>query len=78
MIEIDFDQLSEKVGGRFKLCSMIIRRTRNMLLSSSAAEEGRLNCELIRQAIEEIEEGKLQLRDQDSLESGAETPASPS
>lgn len=64
MIDKDFDELAAKVGGRFRLCTLVIKRARNMLMYESYGEEdvGRLNSQVIRAALNEIEEGTLQIK----------------
>jgi DNA-directed RNA polymerase subunit K/omega len=64
MIDKDFDELANKVGGRFKLCTLVIKRARNILMyqESGEGEIGRLNSQVIRAALDEVEDGTLQIK----------------
>jgi len=62
MIEKDIDKLAEKVGGRFRLCSMVIRRARAMVTTHDSSGSERLNSQIIRQVLTEIDDGHLLLR----------------
>ncbi|MDP6118691.1 MAG: DNA-directed RNA polymerase subunit omega [Planctomycetota bacterium] len=64
MIDKDFDELASKVGGRFKLCTLVIKRARNILMYQDTGEDeiGRLNSQVIRAALDEIEDGTLQIK----------------
>jgi DNA-directed RNA polymerase subunit K/omega len=64
MIDKDFDELAAKVGGRFKLCTLVIKRARNILMYHTAEDEdiGRLNSQVIRAALDEVENGTLQIK----------------
>jgi len=62
MIDTDLDKLSRKAGGRFRLCSMVIRRARAMLTAQSSGEVQKLNSQIIRQVLSEVENGQLLLK----------------
>jgi len=62
MIDKDIDKLAEKVGGKFRLCSMVIRRARAMVMAYDSSGSERLNSQIIRQVLTEIDDGHLLLR----------------
>jgi DNA-directed RNA polymerase subunit K/omega len=76
MIDTDLDKLSRKAGGRFRLCSIVIRRSRAMLTTQSAGEVQKLNSQIIRQVLSEVESGQLSLKTPEGTgtESGREAP----
>lgn len=71
------NELAEKVGGRFKLCTLVQRRLEELLDGARPLVErdGRSDLEV---AIEEIRQDKITLRFEDSddaaLPAGAEQP----
>ncbi|GEM_PF-2406606 len=58
--KLDIDELATQVGGRFKLCTMVIKRARMRLLTEDAAS-GKLNSQVLKEVFNEIKEGRLSL-----------------
>ncbi|MBI2190818.1 MAG: DNA-directed RNA polymerase subunit omega [Planctomycetes bacterium] len=67
MKDMNFDELSKMVGGRFRLCSMVIKRARQMLLSPEGSASGKLNSQIIREALQEIRDGRVALAETENL-----------
>tara|TARA_B100000749_G_C18186977_1_gene366224 strand:+ start:350 stop:577 length:228 start_codon:yes stop_codon:yes gene_type:complete len=61
---LDIDELATQVGGRFKLCTMVIKRARMRLLTQDAAS-GKLNSQVLKEVFTEIKEGRLTLTEPD-------------
>ena len=62
--KLDIDELAIQVGGRFKLCTMVIKRARMRLLTQDTAS-GKLNSQVLKEVFAEIKEGRLALVQQD-------------
>jgi DNA-directed RNA polymerase subunit K/omega len=62
MLDTDLDALAKKVGGRFRLCTLVLKRARAKLMSHGGATE-RLNSQVIREILKEVEDGRLNLLD---------------
>ena len=57
---VDIDEMAAKVGGRFKLCTMIIKRARMRLMSQDSTT-GKLNSQVLKEVFNEIQQGHLVL-----------------
>jgi DNA-directed RNA polymerase subunit K/omega len=71
MIDTDLDKLSTRAGGRFRLCSLVIRRARAMVTAQTSGEVQKLNSQIIRQVLSEVEGGQLLLKTPEGMDKGS-------